>query len=159
MKDAEIYIIMYLHSCVQEFNPISLGPPNLTISWKPTKIMNQITANILKKVAKTHFVRTAMEEHADLSAFRQRPTVRIIVGISAIGVSYIIGWPAVGLLGAISIHLGEPLIVAIGGPMTYGLSHLVFIVGMYLAGAEYARIFLRWATRVAMERLIGHTGS
>jgi len=121
--------------------------------------MNQVTTNILRKIAGTDFVRTAMEERADLSAFRQRPSVRIIVGISAIGVSYIIGWPAVGLLGAISIYLNEPLIVMIGGPLTYGLSHLVFIVGMYLAGAQYARIFLRWATRVAMEKLIGQTNS
>jgi hypothetical protein len=121
--------------------------------------MNQVTTNILRKIAGTDFVRAAMEERADLSAFRQRPSVRIIVGISAIGVSYIIGWPAVGLLGAISIYLNEPLIVMIGGPLTYGLSHLVFIVGMYLAGAQYARIFLRWATRVAMEKLIGQTNS
>ncbi len=121
--------------------------------------MNQVTTNILRKIAGTDFVRAAMEERADLSAFRQRPSVRIIVGISAIGVSYIIGWPAVGLLGAISIYLNEPLIVIIGGPLTYGLSHLVFIVGMYLAGAQYARIFLRWATRVAMEKLIGQTNS
>jgi hypothetical protein len=77
----------------------------------------------------------------------------MIVGISAIGISYIIGWPAVGLLGVVSLHLREPLIVTIGGPMTYGLSHLVFIFGMYLAGAEYARVFFRWATRVAMEKL------
>jgi hypothetical protein len=121
--------------------------------------MNQVTTNILRKIAGTDFVRAAMEERADLSAFRQRPSVRIIVGISAIGVSYIIGWPAVGVLGAISIYLNEPLIVMIGGPLTYGLSHLVFIVGMYLAGAQYARIFLRWATRVAMEKLIGQTNS
>ena len=121
--------------------------------------MNQVTTNILRKIAGTDFVRAAMEERADLSAFRQRPSVRIIVGISAIGVSYIIGWPAVGLLGAISIYLNKPLIVMIGGPLTYGLSHLVFIVGMYLAGAQYARIFLRWATRVAMEKLIGQTNS
>ena len=61
-----------------------------------------------------------------------------------------------GLLGLISLHLREPLIVAIGGPVTYGLSHLVFIVGMYLAGADYARVFFRWATRVAVERVIAH---
>jgi len=120
--------------------------------------MNRLTANILKKIEGTRFVRNAMEEQADLSAFRQRPTVRTVVGISAIGFSYIIGWPAVGLLGGISVHLGEPLIVAIGGPVTYGLSHLVFIVGMYLAGAKYARIFFRWATRVTMERLMGRMG-
>jgi len=115
--------------------------------------------NILKKIAGTRFVRTAMEDRADLSAFKQRPSVRTIVGISAIGVSYIIGWPAVGLLGTISIYMKEPLILIIGGPVTYGLSHLVFIFGMYLAGAAYGKIFLRWATRVAMEKLIGQTNS
>jgi len=117
--------------------------------------MNRVMGKILKKIAGTRFVRTAMEDQADLSAFRQRPTPRMMVGISAIGISYIIGWPAVGLLGMVSLHLREPLIVAIGGPVTYGLSHLVFIVGMYLAGAEYARVFFRWATRVAVEKLTG----
>lgn len=117
--------------------------------------MKRITEKILIKIAGTHFVRAAMEDQADLSAFRQRPTPRMMVGISAIGISYIIGWPAVGLLGMVSLHLQEPLIVAIGGPVTYGLSHLVFILGMYLAGAEYARVFFRWATRVAVEKLTG----
>ena len=120
--------------------------------------MNRITLTILRKIAGTRFVRAAMEEQADLSAFKQRPTVRTIVGISVIGVSYIIGWPAVFLLGAISVHLSAPLVVAIGGPVTYGLSHLTFIVGMYLAGAEYAKIFFRWATRVAVEKLMGRMG-
>jgi len=117
--------------------------------------MKRIMEKVLIKIAGTRFVRTAMEDQADLSAFRQRPTPRMMVGISAIGISYIIGWPAVGLLGMVSLNLQEPLIVAIGGPVTYGLSHLVFILGMYLAGAEYARVFFRWATRVAVEKLTG----
>jgi hypothetical protein len=121
--------------------------------------MNRLTTNILNRFAQTDFVRSAIEERADLSEFRQRPNARIIVGVSAIGVSYIIGWPAVGLLGAISVYLKEPLIVIIGGPLTYGLSHLVFIFGMYLAGAKYTKIFFRWATRVAMEKFIGQTNS
>ncbi len=121
--------------------------------------MNRLTTSILKRIAQTDFARLAIEERADLSQFKQRPNARIIVGVSAIGVSYIIGWPAVGLLGAISVYLKEPLIVIIGGPLTYGLSHLVFIFGMYLAGAKYTKIFLRWATRVAVEKFIGQTDS
>ncbi len=121
--------------------------------------MNRLTTSILKRIAQTDFARLAIEERADLSQFKQRPNARIIVGVSAIGVSYIIGWPAVGLLGTISIYLKEPLIVIIGGPLTYGLSHLVFIFGMYLAGAKYTKIFLRWATRVAVEKFIGQTDS
>ena len=121
--------------------------------------MNQIATNILRRMAKTDFVRKAIEERADLSAFRERPTARIIFGISAMGFSYIIGWPAVSLLGVISIYLNKPLIVIIGGPLTYGLSHLVFILGMYLAGAKYTRIFLRWAVRITIEKFLGNTES
>ena len=117
--------------------------------------MNQMTTNMLRRIAKTDFVSKAIEEQADLSAFKERPTGRIIVGISAIGFSYIIGWPAISLLGVMSIYFNKPLIVIIGGPLTYGLSHLVFILGMYLAGAKYTKIFIRWAARVTMEKFLG----
>ena len=109
---------------------------------------------LLQKISETKFVRSAIEDQADLSAFKEKPSLRVIAGVSAIGVSYIIGWPAVSALGAMSIYFKEPLIVIIGGPLTYGLSHLVFILGMYLAGAEYSKIFIRWATRVTVEKLI-----
>ncbi len=109
---------------------------------------------LLKKISETKFVRSAIEDQADLSAFKERPGLRVIVGIAVIGFSYIIGWPAVSALGAMSIYFKEPLVVIIGGPLIYGLSHLVFIFGMYLAGAKYSMIFLRWATRVAIEKLM-----
>jgi len=109
---------------------------------------------IIQKIAETDFVRKVIEEQADLAAFKEKPGIRVIVGVSAIGISYIIGWPAVSALGAMSIYLSKPLIIAIGGPITYGLSHLVFIFGMYLAGARYSKIFFKWLTRVVMEKLI-----
>jgi len=110
--------------------------------------------NIIKRIAETKYARSAIKDKADLSAFKKKPSIRIILGISAIGFSYIIGWPAISGLGAISIYLNKPLLLAIGGPLLYGLSHLVFLLGMYLAGAEYTKIFLRWATRMAVEKLI-----
>ena len=118
--------------------------------------MNRYTRKILEKAAATRFVQKAIADKADLSPFKKRPSPRAIAGIVAIGISYIIGWPAVALLGIVSIHLEKPMIVIIGGPLTYGLSHLVFILGMYLAGADYTRIFLRWATRKTMEKLMGN---
>jgi hypothetical protein len=51
------------------------------------------------------------------------------------------------------------LIVGIGGPLTYLLSHLVFIAGMYFTGTQYTKIFLRWATRMFMEKMIGQSGA
>ncbi|MEW6666892.1 MAG: hypothetical protein AB1512_16945 [Thermodesulfobacteriota bacterium] len=108
---------------------------------------------LLKRLAETDFVRKAIEERADLSPFQQKPSVRVLLGVFAIGLSYVIGWPAISALGALAIHFQKPLLIAVGGPLLYALSHLVFMFGMYLSGAEYSRVFLRWATRVAVERL------
>ncbi|MEJ2588923.1 MAG: hypothetical protein P8165_15395 [Deltaproteobacteria bacterium] len=112
-----------------------------------------IRTRIIRKISQTDFAQKAIRERADLSAFKQRPTPRIVLGVSAIIISYIIGWPAVSALGTLAIYFKEPLLIVIGGPVTYGLSHLVFLLGMYLAGAKYTIIFLRWATRVALEKL------
>lgn len=109
---------------------------------------------IVHRIADTGYVRRAIAERADLSAFRKKPTARILFGMFLIGFSYVIGWPAVAALGVLAVYLEEPLVALIGGPLIYGISHLVFFAGMYLAGAEYSAIFLRWATRVVMEKLI-----
>jgi hypothetical protein len=109
---------------------------------------------LVQRLAATAYVRRAIEEQADLSAFKQRPSVRVVTGVGAILFSYVIGWPLIAVLGAVSIHLSQPLLVAVGGPVAYGLSHLVFLLGMYLAGARYSMIFLRWATRVAVIKLL-----
>ena len=111
--------------------------------------------SLLRKLSQTEFVQSAVAERADLSAFKERPTPRIILGLWIIGLSYLIGWPAVSALGLLSVYLQNPLIVAIGGPLVYGISHLVFMVGMYFAGARHTRIFFKWAARVAMEKLMG----
>ena len=110
--------------------------------------------NIIKRISETEYVRSAIEDKADLSAFKEKPSIRVILGVSAICFSYIIGWPAISALGALAIYLNRPLLIAIGGPLVYGLSHLVFLLGMYLAGYNYTKIFLRWATRVAVEKWV-----
>lgn len=109
------------------------------------------------KIAATGYVRSAIDEQADLAAFREKPTPRVLAGVFAIGFSYIIGWPAVAALGFLSVRFANPWLVAVGGPVTYGLSHLVFMLGMYLSGLTYSLIFLRWLTRVSMERLLAWT--
>jgi hypothetical protein len=107
------------------------------------------------KIGATEYVRSVIEEQADLSAFREKPTPMILAGVFAITFSFVIGWPTVALLGILSFKLHNPWIAAVGAPLIYGLSHLVFMLGMYLSGATYSLIFLRWLTRVSMERLLG----
>jgi hypothetical protein len=113
---------------------------------------------LLGKIEKTEFVRAAVEEKADLADLRQRPNARTWFGIFLMGFSYIIGWPAIALLGFVSIRIQELWLVAVGGPLLYGLSHLVFLLGMVLAGTQYTRPFLRWAARRAVEKW-GREGS
>jgi hypothetical protein len=107
------------------------------------------------RLGRMRFVREAMQEKADLSALRVRPTPRVRAGLVLIGISYIIGWPAVGLLALIAYHTAEPLVIAVGGPVIYGLSHAVFMVGSWLAGASYAAALIRWVTRKIMGKLEG----
>jgi len=113
--------------------------------------------SISKKIAglllKSEFAQNAIKEEANLSLFKKRPNLRITFGLFLIAVSYIIGWPAVGVLGTISIYMREPLIIAIGGPIVYGFSHLVFLCGMYFAGSQYASAFSRWLTRIVIKKL------
>ncbi len=87
---------------------------------------NSMMKGMVARLAATRFVREALAEKADLKAMRAKPTPRLWTGLGLMGFSYIIGWPAVGLLAWISYRLREPLIVIVGGPATYGLSYLVF---------------------------------
>ncbi len=111
---------------------------------------------VLKKiaewVAQTEFGKSAIREQADLGSFKEKPTPRIITGIFLIALSYLIGWPAVALFGVLAVYFGQPLIAIVGGPVIYGISHLVFYIGLYLAGARYSYMFLKWATRMFIEK-------
>jgi hypothetical protein len=118
----------------------------------PSSLQQCIDVGLLGRIEKTEFVRAAVEEEADLTELRQPPTTRTWFGISLMGFSYIIGWPAIALLGFVSIGIQEPWLVAVGGPLLYGLSHLVFLLGMVLAGTQYTLPFLRWAARRAVEK-------
>ncbi len=109
---------------------------------------------ILTKLANTKFVRTAIEDQANLSDFKEKPSFSVITGVVFIILGSLLGWPAVAVLGIIAIKLGEPLIAAIGGPLVYGFSYIVFMLGMYFSGTEYSLIFLRWLVRVIMEKLL-----
>ena len=111
-----------------------------------------IRARIVSRLAGMQFVREAMAERTTLSLLRAKPTPKVWMGLGLIALSYIIGWPAVGLLALIAYHMSEPLILAVGGPLIYGVSHLVFLAGFYLAGSRYASIFLRWAACSAIEK-------
>jgi hypothetical protein len=101
---------------------------------------------LIKILFSIEFIRESVIHKSDLEAFKRKPDARIISGVSLIILSYIIGWPLISALGFLAYHFKEKYIIILGGPAVYGLSHLTFMLGMYLAGAKYSVIFLRWFT-------------
>ena len=119
--------------------------------------MKLLFRKIVLYFAATPFVQTAIEEKADLAAFRIKPTPTVLAGVFAIGLSFLLGWPSVFVLGVFAVKLHTPWIVVVGGPLIYGFSHLVFLLGMYLSGAIYSLIFCRWFARITVERFLAWT--
>jgi hypothetical protein len=113
-----------------------------------------IINRLANSIAKTKFANRAINDGANLSAFKDKPTAQNLFGIFLMCCSYIIGWPAIGLIGFLSIYWHKPLLIIIGGPLLLIIAHLVFLAGMYLSGGKYIMVFFRWATRVTLEKLM-----
>lgn len=109
---------------------------------------------MVQRLSRTNYVKSAINDRASLDAFKKPPDARIISGVFAIVLSFIIAWPLMTVLAAAAVYYETPMVGVVGVPLAYGMSHLVFILGMYLSGAKYTRIFFRWATRVAMVKLL-----
>jgi hypothetical protein len=96
-----------------------------------------IRKKIGQYLASKKYIKKILENPADLSEFKERPTPRLITGLVLIVLSFILGWPAIFALSALAVWLQKPLIAVIGCPTTYGLSYVVFIVGAWLARAPH----------------------
>lgn len=114
--------------------------------------------NIIRKIAQgiaeTKFGIKALNENIDLNPFKGKPSAKVLLGIFLMVMSYIIGWPTIGLFGALSLYWNEPLILIVGGPLLFVVAHLAFIAGAYLSGGKYIMPFIIWVTRIALKRLI-----
>jgi hypothetical protein len=114
-----------------------------------------IRRKIAKYLAGKKYILEILENPADLSEFKERPTPRVITGLILMGLSYVIGWPAVIALSALAVWLKEPLIAIIGCPTTYGLSYVVFIIGAWLARApHYMGTLARYTIQIFLRKLL-----
>jgi CHASE2 domain-containing sensor protein len=114
-----------------------------------------IRRKIAKYLAGRQYIIEILEHPADLSEFKERPTKRLITGLVLMGLSYVIGWPAVAALSLLAAWFREPMIAVIGCPTTYGLSYLVFIVGAWLARApHYIGTLARYTIQISLRKLL-----
>jgi hypothetical protein len=115
--------------------------------------------NIIKSTARyfaqKKYCQSAIRERANLSVFQEKPTFSMAIGILMIAFSYVTGLPAVVFLAALAVWLDKPLIGIIGGPLIYGISTLLSIIGIKLAGWKHVKALCAWMTRVILERILG----
>jgi hypothetical protein len=52
------------------------------------------------------------------------------------------------------MKLSKPMTIAVGGPAVIILVHIVFGVGVYLAGQNYASKVLQWATKRFLQKYV-----
>ena len=113
---------------------------------------------IAGRLARTKYFREILENPVDSGELRVKRTARLYVGLFLIGLSYVIGWPAVAVLGFLAAYFREPAIVIIGGPAIYGFSYLVFFAGAWLAGAKYANLLIKYHTQTLFKKIL-HDGA
>ena len=114
---------------------------------------NGLFSLLARWLTQTGFMRNALEDNVGLDAIKKRPSIRFLTGLTLMGISYIIGWPAVAFFTFLAAYLQKPGILVLG-PASYLFSHLLFFAGMALAGQDginYGRLILRWSLhRIAL---------
>jgi hypothetical protein len=105
--------------------------------------------------AQKKYCRAAIDNRADLRVFQEKPTLSMAMGMVMIAFSYVIGLPAVVFLATLAIWLDKPLIGIIGGPLIYGISTLIFIIGIKLAGLKHIKALFLWMIRIILEKILG----
>jgi peptidoglycan/xylan/chitin deacetylase (PgdA/CDA1 family) len=111
---------------------------------------------LARKLASNAYVRRAVEKEVTLSALKTTPSPKFFLGLGLVLLSYVLGWPMVGLFSVLSAYFQAPVLLILG-PAFYGFSHLVWMFGMYLAGRDcikYADIMLSWSLRKAVEKAL-----
>jgi peptidoglycan-N-acetylglucosamine deacetylase len=114
-----------------------------------------------QKVASTAYVRRAIKEQVTLDAFKTLPSSKFSLGVGLVLLSYLLGWPMVGLFSILAAYFQAPALLMVG-PAFYGFSHLVWLFGMYLAGPDsikYANVVLSWGLRKAVEKTLNREPS
>ena len=100
------------------------------------------------RLGRTKLGRMALDQPSGWFFLKQKPTARFYVGLSLILFSHLIILPAFALLGYLSVSLEEPWIAVLGVPAAFIAVHLIFILGAFLAGGNYAKHTFLWACKL-----------
>lgn len=108
--------------------------------------------SIALRLARTKFGQKALTLPDGPGILRPKPTTRVYGGLALMALSYLTGLPALAFLSYLSVKMSKPTIIAFGGPVILGLVHIMFGMGVYLAGKNYAIEALLWAAKKFLKK-------
>jgi len=100
-----------------------------------------------RRLERTKFGQKALAQSGEIGLLKQKLTPRVYAGLALVVLSFLPGLPGLAFLSYLSIKLSKPFIIAVGGPVVVVLAHVMFGVGVYLAGRNYATEALLWVTK------------
>ena len=109
-------------------------------------------SSIARRLARTKFGQKSLTQSDGIGILKEKPTARVYGGMALMALSYLAGLPTLAFLSYLSVKMSKAMIIAVGGPVVFGLGHIMFGVGVYLAGKNYAMKALLWATRRFLEK-------
>ena len=95
-------------------------------------------SSVARRLARTRFGQRALTQPDRPGILKQKPTIHVYGGLALMALSALTGLPALALLSYLSVRMGKPMIIAVGGPVVLVLVHIIFGLGVYLAGQNYA---------------------
>jgi peptidoglycan-N-acetylglucosamine deacetylase len=105
-------------------------------------------------LAASSYVQRALQEPVPRDLLRARPSPRFLFGLGLMLFSYVLGWPMVGLFSVLAGYFKAPALLMVG-PVLYGFSHLVFLLGMFLTGRDcftYSDALVSWCLHRVVEK-------
>ena len=111
-----------------------------------------ILRSFARSLAQTKFGQKSLAKPDGLSILKQQPGTRVYVGLILMAMSCLISLPALAFLSYLAVKLGQPRTIAVGGVAVLLLVHVIFGVGVYLAGQNYAVEVLQFATKRFLQK-------
>ena len=105
-----------------------------------------------RSLAQTKFGQKSLAKPNGLSILKQQPGTRAYVGLILMAMSCLISLPALAFLSYLAVKLSQPRTIAVGGFVVLLLVHVIFGVGVYLAGQNYAVEVLQLATKRFLQK-------
>ena len=109
-------------------------------------------SSVARRLARTRFGQRALTQPDRPGILKEKPTKRVYGGLTLMALSALTGLPALALLSYLSVRMGKPMIIAVGGPVVLVLVHIIFGLGAYLAGQNYAIEALLLLTKRFLEK-------